>query len=98
MRTGWPCTACGPGRWNASTVKRSGWTPSACGAALEWNSGTGNPAFNRTWTLLGLPACSVPLLADPAGRPIGVQVVGAMGNDAGVLAVAHWLQRHFAVA
>ncbi|PTW63436.1 Asp-tRNA(Asn)/Glu-tRNA(Gln) amidotransferase A subunit family amidase [Breoghania corrubedonensis] len=70
-------------------------TPSACGAAPDWNSGTGNPAFNRTWSLLGLPACSVPLLADPAGRPIGVQVVGAMGNDAGVLAVADWLRRHF---
>lgn len=70
-------------------------TPSACGAAPQWSSGTGNPAFNRTWTLLGLPACNVPLLRDPDGRPIGVQVVGAMGNDAGVLAVADWLLCHF---
>ncbi|WP_321499899.1 amidase [Breoghania sp.] len=71
-------------------------TPATCGAAPDWNSGTGNPAFNRTWSLLGLPACSVPILADPHGRPIGVQIVGAMGNDAGVLATANWLMDTFA--
>ncbi len=71
-------------------------TPATCGAAPDWHSGTGNPAFNRTWSLLGLPACSVPILSDPQGRPIGVQVVGAIGNDAGVLATADWLMTTFA--
>ncbi|EBA07858.1 amidase [Sagittula stellata] len=71
-------------------------TPAACGSAPRFEDGTGNPAFNRTWSLLGLPCCAVPLLADEVSAPIGVQVVGAPGNDAGVLAVADWQMHHFA--
>ncbi|SHL59542.1 amidase [Roseibium suaedae] len=71
-------------------------TPSSCGPAPAFEAGTGNPAFNRTWSLLGLPCCSVPILSDAEGRPMGVQVVGAMGNDQGVLAAAHWLMQAFA--
>ncbi|TDE34801.1 amidase [Antarcticimicrobium sediminis] len=71
-------------------------TPSSCGAAPDFDASTGDPAFNRTWSLLGLPSCSVPLLSDDAGRPIGVQVVGAMGNDHGVLATANWLMQRLA--
>lgn len=68
-------------------------TPSACGSAPDFDAGTGNPAFNRTWSLLGLPCCSIPLLKDNDGNPIGVQVVGAMGNDRAVLAVADYLMK-----
>ncbi|MET3600983.1 amidase [Martelella mangrovi] len=72
-------------------------SPSSTGPAprLEENT-TGNPAFNQTWSLLGLPSCSIPLLSDAEGRPMGVQVTGTMGNDRGVLAVADWLMRLFA--
>lgn len=71
-------------------------SPSSTGPAprLEENT-TGNPAFNQTWSLLGLPSCSIPLLSDEQGRPMGVQVTGAAGNDRGVLAVANWLMRLF---
>ncbi len=70
-------------------------TPAASGPAPLIANGTGNPAFNRIWTLLGLPCCTVPLLQGPEGHPIGVQVVGMVGNDRGVLNVADWLMRTF---
>ncbi|WP_236638637.1 hypothetical protein [Mangrovicoccus ximenensis] len=46
--------------------------------------------------MLRVPCCSVPLLSDGSGAPIGVQVVGAPGNDAGVLRAAHRLMQAFA--
>jgi Asp-tRNA(Asn)/Glu-tRNA(Gln) amidotransferase A subunit family amidase len=42
---------------------------------------------------LGVPAVSVPLLTGADGLPIGVQVIGRRGNDAGVLQAAEWLWR-----
>lgn len=68
-------------------------TPAAAGVAPAFESGTGDPAFNRIWSLLGFPACTVPVLEDSAGRPIGVQVVGRLGEDALVLEVADRLMR-----
>jgi Asp-tRNA(Asn)/Glu-tRNA(Gln) amidotransferase A subunit family amidase len=62
-------------------------TPSAPGAAPTVE-GTGNPAFCSTWSLLGTPAISLPLLASESGLPIGVQLVGRRGNDARLLRTA----------
>ena len=49
------------------------------------------------WTvpanLAGLPSCSVPAGTDADGLPVGVQVVGAPGEDARVLDVAAALSR-----
>lgn len=66
--------------------------PSAPGAAPRWEEGTGNPAFNRLWTLLGTPCVNVPGLRDEQGLPLGVQVVAAPGADARALAAAAWLE------
>lgn len=63
-------------------------TPAATGPAPALEAGTGSPAFNRIWTLLGLPCCTVPILKAQDGMPIGVQIVGATGNDRGVLRMA----------
>jgi Asp-tRNA(Asn)/Glu-tRNA(Gln) amidotransferase A subunit family amidase len=70
-------------------------TPATPGAAPAFESGTGDPIFNRIWSLLGFPCCTVPILHDPAGRPMGVQVVGRHGDDRAVLSVAQWLMQHF---
>jgi Asp-tRNA(Asn)/Glu-tRNA(Gln) amidotransferase A subunit family amidase len=43
------------------------------------------------WTLLGLPAISVPLLEGANGLPLGVQLVGARDGDARLLRTARWL-------
>jgi Asp-tRNA(Asn)/Glu-tRNA(Gln) amidotransferase A subunit family amidase len=65
-------------------------TPSAPGVAPK-GTATGNPVFNTLWTLTGLPAVSLPLLSGEGGMPIGVQLVGAFGDDARLLRTAHWL-------
>jgi Asp-tRNA(Asn)/Glu-tRNA(Gln) amidotransferase A subunit family amidase len=65
-------------------------TPSAPGVAPK-GMATGNPAFNTLWTLAGLPAVSLPLLKGEDGMPIGVQLVGVLGDDARLLRTANWL-------
>ena len=47
--------------------------------------------FCTIWTLLGLPAVTLPLLTGADGLPIGVQLVGALGDDARLLRTARWL-------
>jgi Asp-tRNA(Asn)/Glu-tRNA(Gln) amidotransferase A subunit family amidase len=65
-------------------------TPSVLGEAPERTS-TGDPVLCRTWTLLGVPAVAVPGLTGPAGLPLGVQVVGPVGEDVQVLRSARRL-------
>jgi Asp-tRNA(Asn)/Glu-tRNA(Gln) amidotransferase A subunit family amidase len=65
-------------------------TPSAPGEAPR-GLPTGNPAFCSTWTYLGTPAISLPLLATEQGIPLGVQLIGRRGNDARLLRTARWL-------
>ena len=69
-------------------------TPSAAGEAPEGLGATGDPAFCRLWSLCGTPAISLPLLAGPAGMPMGVQLVGRRGNDGRLLRTARWLIDH----
>jgi Asp-tRNA(Asn)/Glu-tRNA(Gln) amidotransferase A subunit family amidase len=63
-------------------------TPAAPGIAPKGLSATGDPAFCTLWTLTGLPALSLPLLAGEGGLPLGVQLVGAPGRDGRLLRTA----------
>ena len=49
------------------------------------------------WTLTGLPAISLPLLTGEDGMPLGVQLVGAPGEDARLLRTASWLMHTLGV-
>jgi len=69
--------------------------PSATGQAPKGLGFTGNTIFNGMWTMLGVPAVSVPLLTGADGLPMGVQVIGRPGDDAQVLRAAMWLWQHF---
>jgi Asp-tRNA(Asn)/Glu-tRNA(Gln) amidotransferase A subunit family amidase len=69
-------------------------TPAAPGEAPAGLDSTGNPAFCTPWTLLGMPAVSLPLMQGPNGLPLGVQLVGPRGNDGRLLRTANWLVRH----
>ncbi len=68
-------------------------TPAAKGQAPLGLGSTGDPLYCTTWSLLGLPAISLPLLAGAEGLPIGAQLVGAAGDDARLLRHADWLVR-----
>jgi Asp-tRNA(Asn)/Glu-tRNA(Gln) amidotransferase A subunit family amidase len=65
--------------------------PAAVGEApLRSEGTTGDPVYCRAWTLLGVPAVSVPGLTGPNGLPVGVQVVGR--EEAAVLGAAARLE------
>ncbi len=66
-------------------------TPSAVGEAPVGLAGTGDPAFNRIWTLLGLPCLSLPGATGPSGMPVGIQLVGPERREAGLLAIGDWV-------
>jgi amidase len=66
--------------------------PSCPGVAPAGLEATGDPVFNRAWTLLHAPCVHVPLTFGPDGLPLGVQVVGRLGDDARVLACADWIE------
>jgi Asp-tRNA(Asn)/Glu-tRNA(Gln) amidotransferase A subunit family amidase len=67
--------------------------PSAPGAAPASLDTTGDPVFDRIWTLLRTPCVNIPVATAANGLPVGLQVVGAFGSDAPTLAAAHWLHQ-----
>jgi Asp-tRNA(Asn)/Glu-tRNA(Gln) amidotransferase A subunit family amidase len=71
-------------------------TPSAPGAAPAGLTSTGEPTFNRVWTLLGAPCVNVPGLADASGMPLGVQVIARFGRDRFALSAAAFLEQSIA--
>jgi Asp-tRNA(Asn)/Glu-tRNA(Gln) amidotransferase A subunit family amidase len=68
-------------------------TPAAPGTAPKGLGSTGDPAFCSLWTLLGLPAVTLPLIRGANGLPIGVQLVGRRNFDARLLRTARWLSQ-----
>lgn len=65
--------------------------PAACGVAPAGLDSTGDPIFNTLASLTGLPAVSMPMLADDDGLPMGVQLIGAAGQDGRLLRTARAL-------
>ena len=57
---------------------------------------TGSPVFCTLWTYCGTPAITLPLMEDPNGLPLGVQLVGRRGDDARLLRTARWLANRVA--
>ncbi|HVX29934.1 MAG TPA: amidase, partial [Nitrolancea sp.] len=54
---------------------------------------TGDRTFQAAWSLLGTPAITLPTGTDAAGLPIGTQLIGRRGADAGLLRLATWAER-----
>jgi Asp-tRNA(Asn)/Glu-tRNA(Gln) amidotransferase A subunit family amidase len=72
-------------------------TFSAPGPAPKGIDWTGDPRFNRLWTLMGTPCVNIPaIIAD--GLPVGVQVVARFGDDAGALKAARFVEEALARA
>jgi Asp-tRNA(Asn)/Glu-tRNA(Gln) amidotransferase A subunit family amidase len=68
-------------------------TPPALGTAPKGLDSTGDPVFCSLWTLLGMPAITLPLMQGENGLPLGVQLVGRKGYDARLLRTARWLEK-----
>jgi Asp-tRNA(Asn)/Glu-tRNA(Gln) amidotransferase A subunit family amidase len=54
---------------------------------------TGDPVFAVPFSLLGVPAISLPLLHEQ-GLPLGFQVTGFYGKDATTAAIAGWVEKN----
>lgn len=67
-------------------------TFSAPGPAPKGLASTGEPRFNRLWTLMGVPCVNIPGYVAAGGLPVGVQVVARFGDDAGALNVARFVE------
>jgi Asp-tRNA(Asn)/Glu-tRNA(Gln) amidotransferase A subunit family amidase len=67
--------------------------PSALDEAPVGFLSTGDPVYNKAWTLLGTPAVNVPGLTGPSGMPIGLQVVAAPWDDGICLGAACFVER-----
>lgn len=52
----------------------------------------GNPSQSRAWTLLQVPAITVPYFRGPQGLPVGVQLIGRYGEDRMLLENAAWFE------
>ena len=65
-------------------------TPSAPSEAPASLASTGDPVFNRAWTLLGVPCVTIPHGKGAHGLPLAVQLVGAHEADMQLLGWAEW--------
>jgi Asp-tRNA(Asn)/Glu-tRNA(Gln) amidotransferase A subunit family amidase len=70
-------------------------TPSAQGAAPRGLSSTGDPMFNRLWTLMGAPCVNIAGLNDN-GLPLGIQIVGRFGRDRAALEAGLFVEQAIA--
>jgi Asp-tRNA(Asn)/Glu-tRNA(Gln) amidotransferase A subunit family amidase len=65
--------------------------PSTVGEAPYGIAATGDPLFNRMWTLLHTPCVHLPSAAGPRGLPVGITIVGPIGGDQAMLLAADWI-------
>ena len=70
--------------------------PATTGAAPPIAS-TGDAVMNRFWTALHVPVMTVPLWRSAEGLPLGLQLVGVLGTDRALAAVAQWFHIRNAV-
>jgi Asp-tRNA(Asn)/Glu-tRNA(Gln) amidotransferase A subunit family amidase len=64
-------------------------TLSASGAAPLGFASTGNAGFAVPASILGVPAVTLPVLSDE-NLPLGLQFIGAAGEDAALFSLASW--------
>jgi Asp-tRNA(Asn)/Glu-tRNA(Gln) amidotransferase A subunit family amidase len=72
--------------------------PAAPGEAPLGLGNTGNPIFNRMWTLLGVPCVTLPARWAENALPTGVQLVGRSRDDARLMACAAFLEQALAAS
>lgn len=68
-------------------------TPTTPTTAPKGLSATGDRRFQIPWTFAGVPSVNVPSGLDQNGLPFGIQLVGTLFDEAGLLATAHWCEK-----
>jgi Asp-tRNA(Asn)/Glu-tRNA(Gln) amidotransferase A subunit family amidase len=68
-------------------------TPPAPGEAPATLAATGDPRFCTLWSLVGVPAISIPTGLGPRGLPLGLQIVAAAEEEDYLLSTALWCER-----
>ena len=69
--------------------------PSTSGEAPAGVEATGDPLFNRMWTLLRVPCVHLPIARSAPGLPLGVTVAGRVAHDRETLTAANWIHLQF---
>lgn len=72
-------------------------TASARGEAPIGLESTGDPVFNRNWTLLHVPCVTIPFSLGPNAMPVGVQLVTQPGEHERLLSAAKWIATRLGV-
>ena len=52
---------------------------------------TGNAIFNGYWTMMGVPAISLPILKGEDSLPIGIQIISSWNEDFKLLKIAEYI-------
>ncbi|MGR9090382.1 MAG: amidase [Gammaproteobacteria bacterium] len=68
--------------------------PSAPGEAPA-GTATGDPVFQVSWTLLGVPCLNLPMGNGPQELPLGLQLIGRRHADADLMTVGEEIMREF---
>ena len=66
-------------------------TPAAPGQAPRDLMNTGNAIFNGYWTMMGVPAISLPFLKGKDGLPIGIQFIANWSEDLKLLEICKYI-------
>jgi amidase len=67
--------------------------PAAAGEAPEGLTGPSDLLFQRFWTVLHVPAITLPGFDGPQNLPVGIQLIGAHLEDTKLLGAAAWVER-----
>ncbi len=68
-------------------------TPGTTGAAPLGLASTGSSFMQGLWSVIGLPAISVPVGLGQLGLPLAIQLAGHPRDECGLLAVARWCEQ-----
>jgi Asp-tRNA(Asn)/Glu-tRNA(Gln) amidotransferase A subunit family amidase len=71
-------------------------TPAAASEAPEGLLAPSDLLFQRFWTLLHVPAITLPGFTGPHNLPIGIQLIGSHLGDSELLRAAAWVERAIA--
>ncbi len=68
-------------------------TPCTTGAAPRGLGSTGDPVMQAPWSILGLPAISLPIGLNKDGLPLAIQLTGPAKAEDKLLAAARWCEK-----